>query len=47
MITGEVRLWKLTRRQVREHLRAGHFRGAILPTGSTEVAGKRREMVAS
>ncbi|MFH1570051.1 MAG: creatininase family protein [Gemmatimonadota bacterium] len=36
MITGEVRLWKLTRRQVRLHLRAGHFRAAILPTGSTE-----------
>lgn len=36
MITGEVRLWKLTRRQVRLHLEAGHFRGAILPTGSTE-----------
>ena len=36
MITGETRLWKLTRKQVREHLRAGHFKGAILPTGSTE-----------
>lgn len=36
METGEVRLWKLTRRQVREALEAGHFRGAILPTGSTE-----------
>lgn len=36
MKTGEVRLWKLTRRQVREALDAGHFRGAILPTGSTE-----------
>lgn len=36
MITGETRLWKLTRRHVREHLAAGHFRGAMLPTGSTE-----------
>ena len=36
MITGEVRLWKLTRRQVREHMKAGHFKGAFLPTGSTE-----------
>ena len=36
MITGEVRLWKLTRKQVREHLRQGHFKAAILPTGSTE-----------
>ena len=36
MITGEVRLWKLTRRQIREHLRQGHFKAAILPTGSTE-----------
>jgi creatinine amidohydrolase len=26
----------MTRRQVREGLAAGHFRGAILPTGSTE-----------
>ena len=36
MITGEVRLWKLTRRQVREAMEAGKIRGAILPTGSTE-----------
>lgn len=36
MITGETRLWKLTRKQVREHMRDGHFKGAILPTGSTE-----------
>ncbi len=36
MITGEVRLWKLTRKQIREHLRQGHFKAAILPTGSTE-----------
>jgi creatinine amidohydrolase len=36
MITGEVRLWKLTRRQVREALDAGKIKGAILPTGSTE-----------
>jgi creatinine amidohydrolase len=36
METGEVRLWKLTRREVREGLIAGRFRGAILPTGSTE-----------
>ena len=36
METGEVRLWKLTRREVREALAAGRFRAAILPTGSTE-----------
>ena len=36
MKSGEVRLWKLTRRQVRETLAAGQFKGAILPTGSTE-----------
>ena len=36
MVTGEVRLWKLTRRQVREALDAGQIKGAILPTGSTE-----------
>ena len=36
MITGEVRLWKLTRKQVREGMGDGHFKGAILPTGSTE-----------
>jgi len=36
MITGEVRLWKLTRKQIREHLAQGHFKAAILPTGSTE-----------
>ncbi|MEW6752260.1 MAG: creatininase family protein [Candidatus Latescibacterota bacterium] len=36
MVTGEVRLWKLTRRQVREALAQGRIRGAILPTGSTE-----------
>ena len=36
MKTGEVRLWKLTRRHVREALEAGQIKGAILPTGSTE-----------
>ena len=36
MKSGEVRLWKLTRRQVRETFAAGGFKGAILPTGSTE-----------
>ena len=36
MVTGEVRLWKLTRRQVRERMEAGQIRGAILPAGSTE-----------
>jgi creatinine amidohydrolase len=36
MVTGETRLWKLTRRQVREALDAGLIRAAILPTGSTE-----------
>ena len=36
MITGEVRLWKLTRKMVREHLCDGNFKAAIVPTGSTE-----------
>lgn len=36
MKSGEVRLWKLTRKQVRERLAAGELRGALLPTGSTE-----------
>ncbi len=36
MVTGEVRLWKMTRRMVREALDAGRIKGAILPTGSTE-----------
>ena len=36
MKIGEVRLWKLTRRMVREAMSAGHFKGAIIPTGSTE-----------
>lgn len=36
MQTGEVRLWKLTRREVREALSSGRIRAAILPTGSTE-----------
>ena len=36
MKTGEVRLWKMTRRQVRESLAAGQIKAAILPTGSTE-----------
>ena len=36
MITEEVRLWKLTRRHVRERLEQGLIKGAILPTGSTE-----------
>ena len=36
MVTGEVRLWKLTRCMVRQALEAGRIKGAILPTGSTE-----------
>lgn len=36
MKIGEVRLWKLTRRMVREALAAGQIKGAIIPTGSTE-----------
>ena len=36
MKVEEVRLWKLTRRHVRERLEAGQIKGAILPTGSTE-----------
>ena len=34
--TGEVRLWKLTRHEVREALSFGRLRAAILRTGSTE-----------
>ena len=36
MIVEEVRLWKLTRRHVRQRLEQGLIKGAILPTGSTE-----------
>ena len=36
LITGEIRLWKMTRRQTREAFKAGEIKGAILPTGSTE-----------
>ena len=36
MKTGEVRLWKMTRRQFRVAIQAGQIKGAILPTGSTE-----------
>lgn len=36
MKTGEVRLWKLTRRHMRQSLAEGRIKGAILPTGSTE-----------
>ena len=36
MEIGEVRLWKLTRREAREALAAGRIKAAILPTGSTE-----------
>ena len=36
MVTGEVRLWKLTRREVRERIKARQIKGAMLPTGSTE-----------
>ena len=36
MIVEEVRLWKLTRRHVRERLQKGLIKAAILPTGSTE-----------
>jgi len=36
MIVEEVRLWKLTRRHVRERLEKGLIKAAILPTGSTE-----------
>jgi len=42
--TGEVRLWKLTRRQVREAMAAGLIKGAILPTGSTEQHNEHLEM---
>ncbi|MCZ6635009.1 MAG: creatininase family protein [bacterium] len=44
MIIGEVRLWKLTRRQVREAMRAAKIKGAILPTGSTEQHNEHLEM---
>ena len=36
MKSGEVRLWKLTRKQVREKLASGKLKSAFLPTGSTE-----------
>lgn len=36
MVTGETRLWKLTRREVRERIGSGKLKGALLPTGSTE-----------
>ena len=45
MKTGEVRVWKMTRRQVREGMAAGHFRGAILPTGSTEQHNEHLAMI--
>lgn len=44
MKTGEVRLWKLTRRQVREALNRGDIKGAIIPTGSTEQHNEHLEM---
>ncbi|MDA0337447.1 MAG: creatininase family protein [bacterium] len=44
MITGEVRLWKMTRKQVRERLATGKVKGAILPTGSTEQHNEHLEM---
>lgn len=44
MKTGEVRLWKLTRRYVREALKRGEIKGAILPTGSTEQHNEHLEM---
>jgi len=44
MITEEVRLWKLTRRHVRERLEQGLIKGAILPTGSTEQHNEHLSM---
>ena len=44
MKTGEVRLWKLTRRQVREAMNRGEIKGAIIPTGSTEQHNEHLEM---
>jgi creatinine amidohydrolase len=44
MITGEVRLWKMTRKHVRERLATGQVKGAILPTGSTEQHNEHLEM---
>ena len=44
MKTGEVRLWKLTRRHVREALKSGNIKCAILPTGSTEQHNEHLEM---
>jgi creatinine amidohydrolase len=44
MKTGEVRLWKLTRRYVREAMLRGDIKGAILPTGSTEQHNEHLEM---
>jgi len=44
VVTGEVRLWKMTRKQVRERMVAGQIKGAILPTGSTEQHNEHLEM---
>jgi len=44
VITGEVRLWKMTRKQVRQRMAAGYIKGAILPTGSTEQHNEHLEM---
>lgn len=44
METGEVRLWKLTRKYMREAMVVGKIKGAILPTGSTEQHNEHLEM---
>ena len=44
MKSGEVRLWKLTRRMVREAMAEGQIKGAIIPTGSQEQHNEHLEM---
>jgi len=44
MVTGECRLWKMTRKQARQRLAACQIKGAILPTGSTEQHNEHLEM---
>ena len=45
MDIGEVRLWKLTRRNAREGIDDGIIKGAIVPTGSTEQHNEHLAMI--
>lgn len=40
-----VRLWEMTRREVRERIDDGRIRGAIVPTGSTEQHNEHLAMI--